>query len=147
MMLYFLSRKWKSNFIPKTFPFDSVNWEASVESKEFSFFSVFLINFFHSVSFFTSHLIAHFSCSLFHSSIENWFSLYCVFASSTLRNLFSLIFLARFSRRVRRGDFFFFFWFVSLVASKFCKRPTRGSQMKNAPVGAFIRTCTLFFIT
>lgn len=93
-------------FYTENFSFDSVNGEASGESKEFSFFSVFLINFFHSVSFFTSHLIAHFSCSLFHSSIENWFSLYCVFASSTLRNLFSLIFLFRFSRRVRRGEFF-----------------------------------------
>lgn len=67
-------------------------------------FFMFLINFFHSVSFFTSHLIAHFSCSLVYSSIENcFFLLLCFRFFRTLRNLFSLIF---FLSSVRVFDLF-----------------------------------------
>lgn len=74
-------------------------WTESVgggRGEEYFFFFMFLINFFHSVSFFTPHLIKHISLVLsrFLSLFDRSFPFPLLFiASTTLRNLFSLIFL------------------------------------------------------
>lgn len=100
-----------------TINFPSVNcertramWRAAKEGKYFLF--MFLINFFHSVSFFTSHLIKHISLahscsflltpSLPHRSKFSFLPLLFI-ASTTLRNKFSLIFLrSMFSVLIRK---------------------------------------------
>lgn len=131
MMLYFLSRKWKSNFIPKTFPFDSVNWEASVESKEFSFFSVLPNQFFSFgvVFHFTSDsTFLLFSLPLFNRKLV--FLILCFRFFDFKKFIFIDFSLLASLVVFVVGNFSFFFWFVSLVASKFCKRPSRVRKWK-----------------